>query len=61
MDTGSFKMYIEASTTSAPTQKMSVVFDASFELKPFMIVSVALIYIAFFVIGVQAVVSKDYF
>jgi hypothetical protein len=61
MDQGNYNCEMTMYTKTSPDQKVTVYFDMEIELTWFMILVITVIYLVFLVIGVQAVISKDYF
>jgi hypothetical protein len=61
MTMGNFKFYVNMYRTSDPSNVMTIMYDVSTELTVYMVLVVSLVYLAFLIIAVQAVISQDYF
>lgn len=61
MDQGTYNCELSMHTLTSPDEKLIVYFDAEIELTWFMILVITVIYLVFLVIGIQAVISRDYF
>lgn len=61
MTMGSYKFSVNMFKKSDPNNVMTIMYDATTELTAFMVIVVTFVYLAFFIIAVQAVISQDYF
>jgi len=61
MNTGAYDFEITMYRESNSNNKMKIIFEAEIELTAYMIGTVAMIYLVFVVIAIQAIISNDYY